>query len=146
MLLVFKAIHSCLLGKACFMIEHTVLDTGFVDFIGLCSNCQPVMTFNLSLWQCIMEHISAHILYDPAVNQSSEACGLCLQPVPFCKIVLKKEKRQTGNLAIDMKASSCPNLVKFSITIAAHCSNASPCTNHPIVCQYCNDSEPSPVV
>ena len=42
--------HSCLLGKACFMLEHTGPDTSLVGLIGLtCPNCQPTMTFNPSL-------------------------------------------------------------------------------------------------
>lgn len=129
------------------MIEHADPDSGFDDFIGLrCPNCRPIVRFNPSLRQRVVEHISAHILYDPSVDQSSEPCGLCLRPASLCKIVLKKGKGQTGNLAIDMKASSCPNLVKFSIATAAHCSDASPCTNHPIVCPHCHDSESSPVI
>ena len=55
---------------------------------------------------------------------------------------LMKTKGRTGNLAIDMKTSSCPNLVKFSITTAAKCSEASPCTNHPMHCPYCPKSSP----
>ena len=52
----------------------------------------------------------------------------------LCRVVLKKGKGQTGNLAIGMKVSSCPNLVKFSIAVAAECSDISPCTNRPIIC------------
>ena len=129
------------------MLEHANPDTGLLGHIGLaCPNCQPIVTFNPSLRQRIVEHISAHILYDPSVNCLSEPCGLCLRPAPLCKIILKRSKGQTGKLAIDMKASSCPNLVKFSITIAAECSDSSPCTNHPIVCPYCDDSESSRVI
>ena len=104
------------------------------------------MTFNPSLRQRVVEHISAHILHDPSVDRSSEPCGLCLRPAPLCKFVLKRAKGQAGNLAIDMKASSCPNLVKFSIATATDCSDSSPCTNHPMICPYCDDSEWSPVV
>jgi len=129
------------------MMEHTGPDTGLMDHIGLtCPNCHPVVTFNPSLRQRIVEHIGAHILYDPSADCSSEPCGLCLRPTPLCKIVLKKAKGHAGKIAIDMKASSCPNLVKFSITVAAECSDSSPCTNRPIVCPHCDDSESSRVV
>ncbi len=40
----------------------------------------------------------------------------------------------------------CPNLVKFSISVAAECTDSSPCINHPIICPYCNDLESSPVI
>jgi len=59
---------------------------------------------------------------------------------------LKKAKGQSGNLSIDMEASSCVNLVKFSIAIATACSDASPYTNHPLVCPYCDDSELGQVI
>jgi len=128
---------------------HADPDTGIVDSgqIGLtCPNCHPVVTFNPAHRQRIVEHIGAHILYDPSVNRLSEPCGLCLRPAPLCRIVLKKAKGQSGNLSIDMEASSCVNLVKFSIAIATACSDASPCTNHPLVCPYCDDSELGQVV
>jgi hypothetical protein len=133
-------------GKACFLLEHADPDSGLIDHIGLtCPNCRPIINFNPSLRQRIVEHISAHVLHDPSVNRLSEPCGLCLRPAPLCKIVLKRAKGQTG-YAINMKASSCPNLVKFSITIAAECSDSSPCTNRPIICPHCDVSESSRVV
>jgi len=93
-----------------------------------------------------VEHIGAHVLHDPSVNCLSKPCGLCLWPAPLCKIVLKKAKGQIGKLAIDMKKSSCANLVKLSISAAARCSYASPYINHPVICPYCDSSESSPVV
>ena len=129
------------------MMEHASPDTPFVDHIGMtCPNCHPTVTFNPSLRQRILEHIGAHILHDPSIDRLSEPCGLCLRPAPLCKIFLKKMKGQTSNLAIDMKASSCPNLVKFSIAVAAECSDSSPCTNRPIICPYCGDSKSTPAV
>jgi hypothetical protein len=119
-------------------------DTGIGDHIGLaCPKCQPSISFNSSLRQRIVEHIGAHILHDPSIDRGSEPCRLCLCPVPLCKVVLKKTKGRMGNLAIDMKTSTCPNLVKFSIRIAAKCTNTSPCTNHPMHCPYCPNSSPA---
>jgi len=132
------------------MIDHAGPggpDASLVDHIGLrCPNCQPVVTFNPSLRQQIVEHISAHVLHDPSVDRSSKPCGLCLRPEPLCKIVLKKSKGKKGKLAIDMKASLCPNLVKFNLAAAAQYTYSSPCTNHPIICPHCIGSESSPVV
>ena len=131
------------------MMEHTVLDAG-IEHIGLmCLNCKPIVTFNPDYpdhRQHLVEHIGAHILHGPSVRHLSEPCGLCLWPVPLCKIVFKKAKGRAGHVAINMQKSSCPNLVKFSLAAAAQCSNSSPCTNHPIVCSYCDASESSPVI
>ena len=125
------------------MLKDIDTDAGVLSNIRLiCPRCQPTVSFNTLLHQHIVEHIGSHILYDPAVDCSLEPCGLCLWPALQCKIVLKKTKGQTGNLAINMKASLCPNLIKFSLAVAAECSEASPCTNHPIICPYC-DSGPA---
>jgi hypothetical protein len=59
---------------------------------------------------------------------------------------LKKTKEQKGNLAIDMKASLCPNLVKFSIIVTIECSDSSPYTNCPIICPYYGNLKSNPVV
>lgn len=108
------------------MIEYASPDTPFINHISMtCSNCHPTVTFNSLLCQCILEHIGAHILHDPSIDHLSEPCGLCLQPTPLCKIFLKKIKGQKSNLTIDMKVSSCPNLMKFSTqlqqSVLIHC-------------------------
>jgi hypothetical protein len=120
-------------------------DTGIADHsMGLaCPKCQPCITSNSFICQHVVEHIAAHLLHDTSVDRSVEPCGLCLRPAPLCKIVLKKTKGRTGNLAIDMKSSLCPNLVKFLIMTAAKCSDTSPCTNHPMHCPYCPKTSPA---
>ena len=128
------------------MMEHTSPDTAFLDHIDkTCPICQPIVTFKSKRRQRIVEHIGAHVLHDPSVDRLSEPCGLCLRPAPLCEIVLKKAKGQTGKLSIDTEASSCPNLVKFSIASAMGCSDSSPCTNHPMICPHCDDLESTPV-
>ena len=123
-------------------MEHASPDTAFLDHIGMtCPNCRPIVTFNPSRRQQIVEHIGAHVLHDPSVDRLSEPCGLCLRPAPLCKVVLKKAKGRGGKISIDMKASLCPNLVRFSITAATGCSGSLPCTNHPVTCPLCGDSE-----
>ena len=108
-----------------------------------CTRCQSTVTFDKKHRQRIIEHSGAHILFDRSIDHTLEPCGLCLRPAPLCKIYLKKTKGRTGNLAIDMRASSCSNLVKFSITVAAAFSDSSPCTNHPMHCPYCPGSSPA---
>ena len=106
--------------------------------VGLaCPKCQPTIKFNPSNQHYVIEHIGAHILHDTSVDCSSEPCELHLCPAPLCKIILKKAKGHTGKLAIDMESSSCPNLIKFSITNVATYFETSPCTNHPMRCPYC---------
>ena len=102
--------------------------------------CQPTVTFNTKYRQCILEHSGAHILFDHLIDCSLEPCGLCLRPTPLCKIYLRKTKGHSGNIAINTRASTCSNLIKFSITVAAQFSDASPCTNHPMCCPYCPGS------
>jgi len=128
------------------MIEHTSPDTAFLDHIDkTCPICQPIVMFKSKHQQRIVEHIGAHVLHDSSVNRLSEPCRLCLQPAPLCKIILKKVKGQTGKLSIDIEASLCPNLVKFSITSAMGCSDLLPCTNHLMICPHCNNLELTPV-
>ena len=93
--------------------------------------------------QCVIEHIAAHILHDDLVDHSSEPYRLCLRPLLLCKIMFKTTKGWKGHVAIDIKLSLCPNLIKFSITNAAACSESSPCTNHPMRCPYCPKSNPA---
>jgi len=115
-----------------------------MEHVGLaCPKCQPTIDFNPSNGHRVIEHIGAHILHDTSVDCSSEPCGLCLRPAPLCKIVLKKARGRMGKLAIDMKLSSCPNLIKFSIANAAACFETSPCTNHPMKCPYCPKLNPA---
>ena len=108
-----------------------------------CLKCQPTINFNPLNWHCVIEHIEAHILHDASMDCSSKPCGLCLCPAPLCKIILKKAKGHTGKLAIDMKLSSCPNIIKFSIANVAACFETSPCINHPMICPYCPKLNPA---
>jgi hypothetical protein len=131
-------------GRACFLVEELDTNAPNMEHVEMsCPKCQPTIHFNPSHRQRVVEHIGAHILHDDTVDRSSEPCGLCLRPAPLCKIVLKTAKGSMGNIAIDMKSSSCPNLVKFSIATAAACSEASPCTNHPIKCPFCPKLSPA---
>jgi len=128
----------------CFVLEDFSTDTATVRHgEPACTRCQTVIAFNPKHRQCIIEHSGAHILFDPSIDHTLEPCRLCLHPAPLCKIYLRKTKGWAGNIAINMRASSCSNLVKFSVTVATEFSNSSPCTNHPLHCPYCPDSSPA---
>ena len=130
-------------GKGCFVLEDVGIDAAVIKHSRLaCTRCQPTITFNTKHQQHIIEHNGAHILFDHSIDCSMKPYGLCLHPTPLCKIYLKKLKGRMGNITINIRASSCPNLVKFSIVIAAEFSDASPCTNHPFRCPKCPDSSP----
>ncbi len=77
------------------------------------------------------------------MDHSLESCRLCLSPAPLCKFILTNGKGHARNVTINMNASSCLNLIKISISVVAKCSDASPCTNHPIHCPYCPHSSPA---
>ena len=130
----------------CFIVKKLNTNVSNTFPVGLsCPKCQPIIGFNPSNWNRvqIIEHIGAHIHHDASVDCSSESCRLCLHPAPHCKIVLKKAKGRNGKLAIDITLSSCPNLVKFSITSMAACFKSFPCTNQLIICQYCPKLNPA---
>ena len=128
----------------CFVLEDPSIDTATIKHGGpACTRCQSIVTFHPKHQQCIIEHSSTPILFNPSIDRTLEPCGLCLHPMPLCKIYLRKTKGRAGNIAIDMRASSCSNLVKFSITVTAEFSDSSPCTNHPMCCLYCPDSSPA---
>ncbi|KZP23238.1 hypothetical protein FIBSPDRAFT_737876, partial [Athelia psychrophila] len=103
-----------------------------------CPRCKPTVTFDLSQPQRVLEHIASHILHDIAIDRDLEACGLCLRPSPQCQLQLQKPKGCNGNPAVNINASSCPNLIKFQYKVAAHSSPSSPCSNVPISCPLCS--------
>jgi hypothetical protein len=126
------------------VLDDLSADTATVKHIGpACTRCQSIVTFNAKHRQRIIEHSGAHILFDPSIDRTLEPCGLCLRPAPLCKIYLRKTKGRAGNITIDMRTSSCSNLIKFSVAVAAQFSDSSPCTNHPIRCFYCPNSSPA---
>ena len=114
------------------------------EHVGMaCPKCQPSINFSPLNRHYLIKHIKAHILHNTSVDSSSEPCELCLHPVPLCKILFKKARGWMGKLAINMKSSSCPNLIKFSIANVAACFETSPCTNHPMKCPYCPKLNPA---
>lgn len=90
--------------------------------------------------QRVLEHIGAHILFDPAVKQSSQPCGLCLRPSPICVFHLKKGKGSKANPKIDNESSACANLIAFKYGTASSSGPSNPCTNVPISCPFCSST------
>lgn len=94
----------------------------------------------------MLEHIGAHILYDPDVIRSMglPLCGLCLQPSPLCQFFLAKGKGAHGKPRINQKISKgCLMKMTYSYSIAAESTPSSPCSNVPIHCPICPKSHPA---
>ena len=109
-----------------------------------CPRCSPTIILDLSQGQRVLEHIGAHILYDPAVLQSMPLCGLCLRPAPLCQFFLAKGKGANGNIRIDQKASrGCLMTLNYSYSVAAVSTASSPCSNVPMHCELCSKSDPA---
>jgi hypothetical protein len=53
--------------------------------------------------------MGAHILHDATID--GEACGLCLRPSPMCRLVLKKGRGADAGYSLDLKKSTCANLM-----------------------------------
>ena len=106
-------------------------DTNLVD----CPMCLPVVTLDHRHPQKILQHMGAHLLYDPRMkDRALEYCGMCLRPSPACSHVLKKGKGQKRGLTIDKKKSECLGRTNFSYRIASKSTDASPCSNVPLYC------------
>ncbi|KAF4615995.1 hypothetical protein D9613_011212 [Agrocybe pediades] len=89
----------------------------------------------------LVTHMSAHILHDERMKGEDSPCGFCLNTGNLCRIVLNVTSKRT---LIDVKASTCPNLRRLTIKIAAQFSKEnSPCTNHPLICPLCPPKSPA---
>lgn len=104
----------------------------------VCNHCDPHVTLNLSQPQRTLEHVGAHILFDPAVKRIDQPCGLCLRPSSMCQYYLLKGKGTKANPRVDMERSAgCPRLVKFQWGKAAVSEEKAPCSNVPLLCPLC---------
>ena len=78
------------------------------------------------------------------MTQSTELCGLCLRPWPFCEFFLIKGKGANGSLKINQILSwGCLMKVKYSYSVAAASSPSCPCLNVPITCPLCSSTAPA---
>ena len=133
-------------GYACFVCE-TDEDLGEIGGQKTieCPRCPSTVILDLSQGQRVLEHIGAHILYDPGVvHVKGVLCGLCLRPSPLCQYFITKGKGANGNLCVNSEASrGCLMKMNYSYRVAAESSASSPCSNVPIHCPICSKSEPA---
>lgn len=110
-----------------------------------CPHCSPSVMLDLLQGQRVLEHIGAHILYDPEVVQSTgmPLCGLCLQPLPLCQFFLAKGKGVHSKPRINQKNQEVVLKVNYSYSVVAESTPSSPCSNVPIHCPVCPKSGPA---
>ncbi|KAE9399163.1 hypothetical protein BT96DRAFT_748707, partial [Gymnopus androsaceus JB14] len=111
-----------------------------------CPRCSLAVPLEYNQPQVILTHMAAHILYDPALDQTLQPCGLCLSTTGACWFYLKKGKGADASIQIDWNASrGCPVLKKlvrrFSYKAASESTKASPCSNVPRNCPLCLDKD-----
>ncbi|KAF6747101.1 hypothetical protein DFP72DRAFT_822195 [Ephemerocybe angulata] len=114
-------------GKACFLCEddRELSSAGTATTVE-CEFCSPPPVLDLAQSQRVLEHMAAHVLFDPKVKASDEPCGLCLRP-----------------LTVDKKKSECKYSVKFYYHSAASSTSTSPCSNVPVACPLCPTGHPA---
>ena len=122
------------LGKACFVCEDEMKE---VELLGKrpCSCCGGELPVQP---QRLLEHVGAHILFDPMVDPALEPCGLCLRPGQ-CVFYLKKGKGGQNGQQINYKNSHCPSMVWLTYSIAEKSTTTSPCSNVPLKCPWCTE-------
>ncbi|KAI0282409.1 hypothetical protein BC826DRAFT_874317, partial [Russula brevipes] len=108
-----------------------------------CSRCGSAVTIDWENTQRVLEHMGAHILFDPELNRTQERCGLCLWPAVMCPIYVTKGRGTHGRYTVDITKSTCPNLVRFNYKNASESSENSPCSNVPIICSLCPAGSPA---
>ena len=118
-------------------------DTAKIDGHADCSRCGPAAKLEWENTQRVLEHMGAHVLYDPKLNRTEERCGLCLRPAAMCPIFVTKGRGAAGRHTVDFTKSTCPNLVRFNYKNASESSENSPCSNVPAICSLCPLGSPA---
>jgi hypothetical protein len=112
-------------------------DTAQINGHADCSRCRPAAKIDWENTQCVLEHMGAHILYNPKVNRTKQRCGLCLWPAAMCPIYVTKGRGARGRHTVDFTKSTCPNLVHFNYKNASESTERCPCFNVPTICSLC---------
>ncbi|KAH9027882.1 hypothetical protein EDB85DRAFT_2170547 [Lactarius pseudohatsudake] len=61
----------------------------------------------------------------------------------YTMIYLRKAHGTAGSVSVDRKKSKCINMTHFNYATAFTSSEASPCSNVPIICPHCPDDSPA---
>ncbi|KAJ7209910.1 hypothetical protein C8J57DRAFT_1098340 [Mycena rebaudengoi] len=126
-------------GGACFVCEFND-NSQTLETPNSCTACPPNTPLDPKQGQPVLAHNGTHILFDPAIDRSTQRCGMCLNPAPFCQYFLTT----SGTKKIDYKRSKCPNArIKYSYSIAGKSAASSPCSNIPINCALCGTEHPA---
>ncbi len=123
-------------SKACFLCEDITKEQELIS-PKQCPGCKQDLP---STPQRVLEHMGAHILFDPKVLPTSEPRGLCLKPSPACVFYLTKSKGTKGNLKINYATSKCSNSMEFNYGVAQVSGSSNPCSNVPSPCPFCPNS------
>ena len=109
-----------------------------------CLNCTVPFRLDMKHPAKVIEHLSAHLLFDIKL-QNSQPCCFCLQPSPMCSIYLKNGCGQKGMISIDKTCSHgcCNLLTSFNYNRAAESTVKAPCSNVPIICPCCSSDQPA---
>ncbi|KAK2463010.1 hypothetical protein APHAL10511_004967 [Amanita phalloides] len=132
----------CTSGKAAFVCEFDGSTTLSMADTDICPKCHPPLILDRTKPLKVIEHIGAHLLFDPTIDKAEEYCGLCFCLSLLCLFHFHKGKNHNSLWQIDIKRSLCPNLIDkgFSYGPASISLPNSPCTNVPMCCPHCPES------
>lgn len=109
-----------------------------------CSLCPQNFEFSSKLGHRVLEHVGAHVLYDPTISREDEPCGLCFRPSSICRIFLARALG--GKLKIHAgRSAGCGNSQTFRYGVAAESTPTNLCSNVPVLCPICPEKT-SPAV
>lgn len=119
-------------GKACFLCEKDHATQNLAN-MHECSAYSPPVTLP-KLAQRVLEHMGAHILFNPSIDKSAKPCGLCLRPFTLCVYHFKKGKGAGTSEQVDYTKTTCARKMPFAYAVAATSTPSSPSSNVPICC------------
>ncbi|EIW85618.1 hypothetical protein CONPUDRAFT_70379 [Coniophora puteana RWD-64-598 SS2] len=122
-------------GRAAFLCETESADTQLERDGNCCPRCGPRHPWNRKSGPRVLEHVGAHILFDPSLDKTAELCGMCGNNVTLsgCVFFLRKPKGSGTSIQVHHKRSRCTNYVKFSYQPA----------NVSVACPLCPDDKPA---